>query len=105
MDGIENRRYARLELSPGMPVAFRMADKSAVARATGLSLGGLFIATQEPAAPGTSMTLLVKAPVGDVRARAEVRRSVPGSGMGVEFVAMSMEDRARMVQCLKTLGL
>jgi hypothetical protein len=105
MDGIENRRYVRFELSPGMPVAFRMVDRSVVGRATGVSLGGLFISTQEPASTGAFLQLLVKAPTGEVRARATVKRVEPERGIGVEFVAMSMDDRARLTQYLKTLGM
>jgi hypothetical protein len=33
---------------------------------------------------------------GDVRARAIVRRVAPSKGMGIEFISMSPEDRARL---------
>jgi len=104
MSGIENRRYSRFDINPGMPVAWRMADKAVAARATGVSLGGLFIQTAEPPASGTFLQILVKAPAGDVRARAAVRRVEIGRGMGVEFIAMSMDDRARLNSYLKSLG-
>jgi hypothetical protein len=82
-----------------------MADKSMVGRATGVSLGGLFISTKEPPSLGTFLQLLVKAPTGDVRARVAVKRMVPEQGIGVEFIAMSMDDRARLTQYLKSLGM
>jgi hypothetical protein len=104
MDGPEHRRYVRFEVSPGMPVAYRMADKSVVARATGVSLGGLFVQTQDPPANGTFLQLLFRPPTGDVRARAAVRRVEIGRGIGVEFIAMSMDDRARLNSYLKSLG-
>ena len=44
------------------------------------------------------------APTGEVRARAAVQRSSPKQGMGVKFVAMEREDRARFAGWLKTLS-
>jgi hypothetical protein len=40
---------------------------------------------------------------GDVRARAIVRRVTPSEGMGIEFISMSPEDRARLNQQLQGL--
>jgi len=37
---------------------------------------------------------------GEVRARAVVRRVTPARGMGLEFVAMTQEDRARLNKAL-----
>jgi hypothetical protein len=39
-----------------------------------------------------------------VRARAAVQRSNPKQGMGVKFVAMAQEDRARFARWLKALS-
>jgi len=52
---------------------------------------------------GTFIQFLLDAPVGEVRARAMVQRSEPKEGMGVKFVAMQPEDRARFAQWLKRL--
>jgi hypothetical protein len=43
-------------------------------------------------------------PGGDVRARAIVRDSQQGKGMGVEFTAMGPEARARLNQLMKILS-
>jgi hypothetical protein len=47
--------------------------------------------------------VLVEVPDGDVRARGVVRWSTPRKGMGVEFVAMTPEDRGRLIHYLRHL--
>jgi hypothetical protein len=64
----------------------------------------LYIHTPEPPAPGTFIQLLLDVPAGEVRARAVVQRSKSKEGMGVKFVAMQQEDRARFVRWLKHLS-
>lgn len=40
---------------------------------------------------------------GDVRARAIVRRVAPSKGMGIEFISMTPEDRARLNKQLQRI--
>jgi hypothetical protein len=40
---------------------------------------------------------------GEVRARAVVRRVTPARGMGIEFIAMTQEDRARLNKALQPM--
>jgi len=47
--------------------------------------------------------MVFQIPGGEVRARAMVRDSHPGKGMGVEFTSMKPEDRARLHQLLSKL--
>ena len=68
-----------------------------------LALGGLFISTPKPPPNGDIIQLIFEVPGGDVRARALVRDSQPGKGMGVEFTAMGQEARARLNQLMKVL--
>jgi hypothetical protein len=68
-----------------------------------VSLGGLFISTPQPQPPGTTLQILFETPSGEVRARAVVRNIRPSGGMGIEFVAMQMQDRARLHQFLRQL--
>lgn len=99
------RRYDRIGLPKGMLVVWQGAGNSMVSRVVTLGLGGLFIEAPEPAASGDVVKLFFKVPNGEVRARAMVRDSHPGKGMGVEFTAMAPEDRARLNQLLvKLLG-
>ena len=99
----QNRRYPRIHLPKGMLVAWQASGERVVSRIGTLGLGGLFIRTPEPAAVGETIKLFFELPGGEVRARAVVRHSEPGKGMGVAFTAMGQEARARLYQLLKRL--
>lgn len=67
-----------------------------------MALGGLFLHTPNPPSNGSTLELLFDVATGtEVRARAVVRNSMPGKGMGVKFVHMRAEDRSRLNQFLK----
>ena len=100
----EKRRYSRVGIPKGMWVAWEGSGQRFVSRVFDLSLGGLFIATPEPPPVGTFVKLVFETSGRDVRARAIVRRTVPGRGMGVEFVAMGYEERGILVRLLKGLA-
>lgn len=97
------RRYPRIELPKGMLVAWQSAAYREVSPAHTVGLGGLYIVTKHPAPVDTVLKLLFDVPGGEVRARAVVRSSHAGKGMGVEFIVMGSEDRARLNQLLKRL--
>lgn len=97
------RHYPRVELPTGPPVAWKGGAKVGVGTMVSLSLGGLFISTPDPPDAGSVVQLLFDVQGGEVRARAVVRRSVPGQGMGVQFINMGYEDRGRLYQLLKKL--
>jgi hypothetical protein len=98
------RRYPRFFCPKGTILAWETAHKRVVSSMDNLGLGGLYIRTSEPPAPGTFIQLLLDVPTGEVRARAIVQRSKPKEGMGVKFVAMRQEHRARFGQWLKHLS-
>jgi hypothetical protein len=100
----DHRRYPRLSSPKGVILAWQTAYKRVVSDVLNLGLGGLYIRTPEPPPTGTVIQLLVDAPAGEVRARAVVQRSIPQEGMGVQFVAMQQEDRARFVRWLTRLS-
>jgi curved DNA-binding protein CbpA len=81
-------------------VAWQGADKRIVSRVGTLGLGGLFVYTPNPPPVDTIINLFFDLHPGDVRARAVVRSSKPGEGMGVEFMQMRAEDRGRLNQFL-----
>jgi hypothetical protein len=85
-------------------VAWQSTDKRLVSRVENFGLGGLYIRTPDPPGAGTVIQLLLDAPTGEVRARAVVQRSSPKDGMGVKFVSMQHEDRARLAGWLKSLS-
>jgi hypothetical protein len=97
------RRYPRVGLPRGMGVTWQSSLSSTVSRVATLGLGGLFITTPEPPAEGDFIRLLFEVPGGEVRARAVVRVSEQGKGMGVEFTAMSLEARALLDRLLQKL--
>ena len=100
---IKSRRYDRVSLPKGMLIAWQSSGERNVSRIATLGLGGLFIYTEDPPPRGEIIKLFFEVPGGDVRARAVVRDSQPGKGMGVEFTAMGSEERARLHQLLKRL--
>jgi hypothetical protein len=100
----EKRRYSRVEIPKGMRVAWEGSGKRFVSRVFDLSLGGVFIPTPDPPAVGTSIKLVFEMSGRDIRARAIVRRSLSGVGMGVEFVAMGYEERGLLIHLLKGLS-
>ena len=68
-----------------------------------IAVGGMFILTQQPPPIRSMVQVLMDLPLGEVRARAIVRRIAPQKGMGVEFIAMGQEDRARLSKMLLPL--
>ena len=81
-------------------MAWKSAGTSTVSRVEAIGLGGLFLHTSNPPPAGTVIELLFELESGEVRARANVRDSIPGKGMGVQFVQMGTGDRARLHQFL-----
>jgi PilZ domain-containing protein len=96
----KQRKYPRHKAPKGMSVGWKSAGQRGVARAEVVGLGGLFLATPNPLPLGTVFELLFDLKTGEVRARAVVRDSVPGKGMGVQFLQMQPADRARLNQFL-----
>ena len=66
-------------------------------------MGGVYIFTPEPLAPGALVEILFDAPSGEVRARATVRHGRAGRGMGIQFVHMESGDRARLHRFIQQL--
>jgi hypothetical protein len=99
----KSRRYPRIGLPRGLYVAWQGAGDRTVSRVEMLGMGGLFIEVQSPPPVGESLRLFFEVPGGDVRARAVVRSSQKGKGMGVEFIAMGQDGRARLHRLLRRL--
>jgi len=100
----KSRRYARVALPKGMLVAWQHYGGRKVSRVRVLALGGLFISTPKPPPVGDVIQLIFEVPGGDVRARAMIRDSQPGKGMGIEFTSMNPEARARLNRLMKVLS-
>jgi len=86
-----------------MVVGWQGGGKRDVSAADMFSMGGVFVAVAQPLPPGTGLELIFDVPSGEVRARAVVRHGRPGQGMGVQFVHMRADDRARLNRFLQQL--
>ena len=64
----------------------------------------MFLLVAHPLSAGTHVEMLFDVPGGEVRARAIVRHGRAGHGMGVQFVHMGSEDRARLHRFVKQLA-
>jgi hypothetical protein len=99
----KDRRYPRIGLPRGMCVAWQSGGGRVISRVATLGLGGLFIDAIDPPDVGEVIQVFFEVPGGEVRARAIVRVSHPGTGMGVEFTAMSPEARGHLHHLLQRL--
>jgi hypothetical protein len=100
---MKTRRYARVGLPKGMPVAWEHSGIRKVSRVGVLAVGGVFIATPDPPPVGDVIQMIFEVPGGEIRARAMVRNSQQNKGMGVEFTFMGQQARARLNQLMKIL--
>jgi hypothetical protein len=101
--GPKARRHARINLPRGLKVAWTCGKQRELTIAGTVSVGGLFVISQEPAPVGSQVRLLFDIPGGEVLATAVVRNHIAGRGMGVEFTAIRAEDRERLEGLLNRL--
>jgi hypothetical protein len=97
------RRYTRVHLPKGGLVAWEHGGVRKVSIMSVLALGGIFISTPNPPPVGEVIKVVFEVPGGDVRARATIRDSQPGKGMGIQFTSMAQEARARLNRLLAVL--
>jgi hypothetical protein len=100
---VELRRYPRAVPPKGAVVAWQSGTRRAVSHLGSIALGGLFVLTRQPVPIRSTMKVLMDLQFGEVRARAVVRRVSPSRGMGIEFIAMTQEDRARLSKALQPM--
>lgn len=89
------RKYPRIR-AKGMRVRWKSDGKTSASRLENVGLGGLYLHAANPAREGTMIDVVLDLPTGQVYARAKVRRSTPAKGMGLQFVQMTPEDRAKL---------
>jgi PilZ domain len=102
------RRYPRVTRPTGIWVSWRTGNRHGVSPIRTVGLGGMFIFEDDPLPEGTSLQLVfqIPGPAGSisVRARAAVRTAEVGRGMGVGFIQMGPDERARLAQLMKKLA-
>lgn len=84
-------------------MAWQSGTRRGVSYLESIGLGGLFVVTRQPAPLRSMVKVLLDLQFGEVRARAVVRRISPARGMGIEFIAMTQEDRARLNKALQPM--
>ena len=99
----KTRRYPRVGLPRGTYVAWQGVGERVVSRLATAGLGGLFIRVGDPPPVGSFIRLYFEIPGGEIRARAVIRSSIQGEGMGIEFTAMGPEARGRLNRLLRRL--
>jgi hypothetical protein len=77
-------------------VQWRTDGSYSTSRAADISAKGAFINTPNPLPVGTVLGLRLEAAGREITAQAVVRRVIEGDGMGIEFQAMSPDDRIRL---------
>jgi curved DNA-binding protein CbpA len=92
----KQRRYPRIKVPKGMFIGWKSPGQHTVSRMQELGLGGVFVYTPKPVTTGSTIELIFDVPTGEVRARATVRHVKPSIGMGLQFIQMRPEDRARL---------
>jgi hypothetical protein len=102
-DPSKKRRYPRVGVQRGMFVAWQGIGERVVSRIVTVGLGGLFIKVTNPPPVGDVIRLYFEVPGGQIRARAIIKNSVQGQGMGIQFTAMEPEARGRLTQLLQRL--
>lgn len=92
----ERRKHDRVPIS--IAVQYEDHQETVVVQSVDISLGGLFLGSSDPAAPGTDLALTLKlpAPHGNVMARGVVVHCLMGIGMGVEFRGFPDDGEARL---------
>ncbi len=99
----DQRRYPRVKPPKSVVAAWQAGTQRGVSFVDSFAIGGLFVRTKELVPLRCLVQILLDLPVGQVRARAIVRRVIQGRGMAVQFIAMDPTDRARLFQQMDAL--
>ena len=99
----QKRRHPRAVPLRRLAVAWQSGARQGVSYLESVALGGLFLLTRQPLPMRSAVKILVELPFGEVRARGVVRRVNPSRGMGIEFISMTPEDRARLIRALQPM--
>lgn len=97
------RLTSRVAASGDVWVYWQCNGREDVSQVRDLSLGGLFIETEQPRNPGLKAKLHFLVREGQIRADTVVRRSEPGVGLGLKFVAVSEQERPQLAALMTRL--
>lgn len=83
----------RAEADDGVYAFWYSNGRGDLAHVRNLNLGGIFIETPARKEPGEQVELYFLVEEGQIRARAVVRHTAPGKGLGLKFTALNSDDR------------
>lgn len=100
---VTRRRSSRVKADTGVWVYWRCKSREDVCRVRDLSAGGVFIETETLQPLNLPATLHFLVEEGQIRADAVVRHVKPGTGIGLQFTALSEMDRPHLRALLARL--
>lgn len=99
-----SRRFtSRVETNGEVWVYWQCGMRVDVSRVRNVSAGGMFLESEKPLPTGQRANLHFLVQEGSIRADAEVRRSMPGEGLGLKFVAVEKECGPHLAELLARL--
>jgi c-di-GMP-binding flagellar brake protein YcgR len=97
------RHYSRVETPHEVWVYWNCKGREDASRVRDLSMGGLFVETEEARDVDAKVRLDFLVQEGQIRAEAVVRHAKAGSGLGLEFTALTAEDGPRLTALVTRL--
>lgn len=98
---IDRREHRRASYSA--PVEIEWGSAIEGGRISNLSIGGMLVEMANPLWLGAEFHARVHLDNAPLEVDCVVKRIIPGTGMGVEFVTMKAEDRTRLQRLLEGL--
>lgn len=101
---VPSRRFTTRVRTPGdVWVCWKSQGREDISLVRNMSMGGLFIETQQAQPSGTVTRLDFLVAEGQIRADAVVRHAKPGKGLGLKFTALSEQDRPKLAALITRL--
>ena len=97
------RRFPRYSPPEGLVALFRAGPCYVEGEIREISEEGIFFSVQEGGAAENEGIVTIKLPDGFLRARAAIRSVRPGEGFGMEFLEMSPEHHAILINYCRRL--
>jgi PilZ domain len=99
------RHTSRVEAKESVYAFWSCGGQEGLSRVRDLGPAGLFIETPVEENLGALVTLHFLADEGQIRASAEVRRTRPGQGVGLKFIAINGQDCPHLAASIRRLAI
>ncbi len=97
------RRFPRYSTPEGLVALFRAGPCYVEGEIRDISEGGIFFSILDGGAAENDGIVTIKLPDGFLRARVAIRSVLPGEGFGMEFLDMSPEHQAALINYCRRL--